>query len=84
MERMIVASNDTIVAPASGAGRAAIAVIRLSGPHTRVVLEALCGGVPPARPASLRDIGPADAPPIDRGLVLWFPAPASFTGEDMA
>ena len=83
MERQIVASNDTIVAPASGAGRAAIAVIRLSGPHTRVVLEALCGGVPPARHASLRDIGPQHSP-IDRGLVLWFPAPSSFTGEDMA
>jgi tRNA modification GTPase len=84
MTPRIVASNDTIVAPASGAGRAAIAVIRLSGPRTRDVLEALCGGAPPARHASLRDIGPADAPPIDRGLVLWFPGPASFTGEDMA
>ena len=84
MTPRIVDSNDTIVAPASGAGRAAIAVIRLSGPRTRDVLEALCGGAPPARHAALRDIGPADAPPIDRGLVLWFPGPASFTGEDMA
>jgi tRNA modification GTPase len=83
MERKIAESNDTIVAPASGAGRAAIAVIRISGPHTRGVLEALCGGLPPARHAALRDIGPPQAP-IDRGLVLWFPAPASFTGEDMA
>lgn len=71
------------MAPASGAGRAAIAVIRMSGPHTRGVLEALCGGLPPARHAALRDIGPPQAP-IDRGLVLWFPAPSSFTGEDMA
>jgi tRNA modification GTPase len=84
MERKIVASNDTIVAPASGAARAAIAVIRLSGPRTRHVLEALCGGVPPARHAALRDIGPPRAPMIDRGLVLWFPGPSSFTGEDMA
>jgi tRNA modification GTPase len=81
MSPRIVASNDTIVAPASGPGRAAIAVIRISGPRTRDVLEALCGGVPPARRASLRDIG---VPVIDRGLVLWFPGPASFTGEDMA
>ena len=72
---------DTIVAPASGAGPSAVAVIRISGPKTRAVLEALCGGVPEARHASLRDIG---APVIDRGLVLWFPAPRSFTGEDMA
>jgi tRNA modification GTPase len=80
----MVAANDTIVAPASGAGRAAIAVIRVSGPRTSAVLEALCGGVPPARHASLRDIGPPARAVIDRGLVLWFPAPSSFTGEDMA
>jgi tRNA modification GTPase len=84
MTPRIVASNDTIVAPASGAGRAAIAVIRLSGPGTRAVLEALCGGAPPPRHASLRDIGPPRHRPIDRGLVLWFPAPSSFTGDDMA
>lgn len=80
----MVSEHDTIVAPASGAGRAAIAVIRVSGPRTRAVLEALCGGVSPPRHASLRDIGPPARAVIDRGLVLWFPAPASFTGEDMA
>ena len=84
MTAQMAASNDTIVAPASGAGRAAIAVIRVSGLRTRAVLEALCGGVPPARHASLRAIGPRDRAPIDRGLVLWFEGPASFTGEDMA
>ncbi|MGH6736511.1 MAG: tRNA uridine-5-carboxymethylaminomethyl(34) synthesis GTPase MnmE [Methyloceanibacter sp.] len=72
---------DTIVAPASGAGPSAIAVVRISGPRTLAVLEALAGGVPPPRRASLRDLGD---PMIDRGLVLWFPAPQSFTGEDMA
>jgi tRNA modification GTPase len=80
----MVSQRDTIVAPASGAGRAAIAVIRISGPRTRVVLEALCGGPPPPRHAALRDIGPPARALIDRGLVLWFPGPASFTGEDMA
>jgi tRNA modification GTPase len=75
---------DTIVAPASGAGLAAIAVIRISGPRVRVVLETLCGGVPPPRHAALRHIEPPQRPLIDRGLVLWFPRPASFTGEDMA
>jgi tRNA modification GTPase len=75
---------DTIVAPASGGARAAIAVIRISGPETRDVLDALCGGAPPPRRASLRAIGLATAPLIDRGLVLWFEGPASFTGEDMA
>jgi tRNA modification GTPase len=80
---MITADADTIVAPASGAGRAAIAVVRISGERTRDVLDALCGGAPPPRRASLRAIGLANAP-IDRGLVLWFPGPQSFTGEDMA
>ncbi len=84
MTARIAASNDTIVAPASGAGLAAIAVIRVSGPATRELLEAICGGVPPARHAALREIGPPRCALIDRGLVLWFPAPASFTGEDMA
>jgi tRNA modification GTPase len=84
MTPRMAASNDTIIAPASGVGRAAIAVIRISGPRTRAVLEGICGGVPPPRHASLRDIGPPARPVIDRGLVLWFPAPASFTGEDMA
>ena len=74
---------DTIVAPASGAGRAAIAVVRISGPATRAVLEAICGGAPPPRRATLRKIGLPDRT-LDRGLVLWFPGPASFTGEDMA
>lgn len=81
---MIAADADTIVAPASGTGLAAIAVIRISGPHTRRVLEALCGGTPPPRHASLRAIGLQNAPLIDRGLVLWFESPASFTGEDMS
>jgi len=77
-------STGTIVALASGALPAAIAVIRVSGPKTRNVLEAFCGGVPAPRHATLRDIGPPRLPAIDRGLVIWFPAPASFTGGDMA
>jgi tRNA modification GTPase len=76
--------GDTIVALASGIGPAAIAVVRVSGPATREVLEALCGGVPPPRHATLRDIGPPHWSLLDRGLVLWFEGPASFTGEDMA
>jgi tRNA modification GTPase len=75
---------DTIIALASGPGIAAIAVIRISGGKTREVLDALCGGTPAPRRASLREIGPPQCSLIDRGLVLWFPGPASFTGEDMA
>lgn len=80
----MTAASDTIVAPASGASLAAIAVIRISGPRTQGILEALCGGAPPPRHASLRAIGLKNAPLIDRGLVLMFPGPSSFTGEDMA
>ena len=58
-------------------------MIRVSGPGTRDALDALCGGVPPPRHAALRDIGLRGAK-LDRGLVLWFPGPSSFTGEDMA
>jgi tRNA modification GTPase len=79
-----MSKKDTICAQASGAGRAAIAVIRISGPATGEILRALCG-LPAARHASLRTIrDPRTETLLDRGLVLWFPAPASFTGEDMA
>ncbi len=75
----------TIFALSSGAGRAGVAVIRLSGPHAAEVLEALCGRLPEPRRASLRAINdPLTKIPIDRGLVLWLPGPASFTGEDTA
>ncbi|MGE5260122.1 MAG: tRNA uridine-5-carboxymethylaminomethyl(34) synthesis GTPase MnmE [Actinomycetota bacterium] len=80
----MVNAPDTIVALASGVGPAAIAVVRVSGPKTREVLEALCGGLPEPRHAALRDIGPPHWSLLDRGLVLFFEAPASFTGEDMA
>src|SRR5262245_27673332 len=84
MNRPDMSPADTIVAPATGMSLAAIAVIRISGANTRAVLDALCGGAPPPRLASLRAIGLPNAPLIDRGLVLSFEGPASFTGEDMA
>ncbi len=75
----------TIFAPATAAGRAGIAVVRLSGPGAGPAVEALAGDLPPARRASLRSLRePASGAPLDNALVLWFPAPASFTGEDVA
>ncbi len=75
----------TIFAPSTAAGRAGIAVVRVSGPRAGAALAALAGGLPPARRASRRRLrDPATAAPLDDGLVLWFPAPASFTGEDVA
>ncbi|MCC5981999.1 MAG: tRNA uridine-5-carboxymethylaminomethyl(34) synthesis GTPase MnmE [Oceanicaulis sp.] len=76
--------DDTIFALASGAGRAGIAVVRASGPLCAPALEALAGSLPVPRLAGLRALKSADGALIDRALVLWFPAPASFTGEDVA
>lgn len=77
--------RSTIFALSSAKGRAGVAVFRISGPAARAAVEALTGAhLPAPRQATLRDIRLADGTPIDRGLVLWFPAPNSFTGEDVA
>lgn len=76
---------QSIFAISSGAGRAGVAVVRLSGPATASAVEALAGTLPPPRTACLRHLrAPGSGEVIDRGLVLWFPGPASFTGEDLA
>lgn len=75
--------TDTIYAPATAAGRAAVAVVRVSGPRTRDVLDALCGGVPPARRATLRAVQDETGEEIDRALLLFFEGPESYTGEDV-
>lgn len=77
---------DTIFALSSGPGPCGVAVFRVSGPAVRVTIEALTGqAVPPPRQAVLRRlIDPANGEDIDSGLVLFFPGPHSFTGEDVA
>jgi len=75
--------NDTIYAPATAAGRAAVAVVRVSGPRTRDALDALCGGVPPPRRATLRALQDEGGDEIDRALILFFEGPESYTGEDV-
>jgi tRNA modification GTPase len=78
-------ATDTIFAPATAAGRAAIALLRLSGPKSRDAVLALTGGVPPPRSARrTRFVDPATGETLDDGLVLWFPGPNSATGEDVA
>ena len=58
-------------------------MVRLSGPASGVILTAmLSGGLPQPRHASLRSLRSPDGDVFDQALVLWFPAPASFTGED--
>ena len=76
---------DTIYAPATAPGRAAIAIIRLSGPEAGPALAALAGGLPPPRLARhVRYRDPESGEELDDGLALWFPGPASVTGEDVA
>jgi len=79
-----VNATDTIFALASGAGRAAVAVMRLSGPGTGALLTRLAGRLPEPRRASLRRLRDPQGEILDEGLVLWFPAPGSYTGEDSA
>ena len=76
----------TIYALASAPGRSAIAVIRLSGPACAAALKTITDdALPPPRQASLRRLkDPSTGEVLDHGLVLWFPEPASYTGEDAA
>ncbi|MBX9699655.1 MAG: tRNA uridine-5-carboxymethylaminomethyl(34) synthesis GTPase MnmE, partial [Acetobacteraceae bacterium] len=80
-----MSATDTVFALASGAGRAAIAVMRVSGPGAGGVLCALVGLLPAPRLASLRRLrDPRDGDLLDQALVLWLPGPRSYTGEDSA
>ena len=80
--------KDTIFALASGQGRAGIAVVRISGPKVQAILKHLTGDLPVPRTAVLRPLyfrsGKGSEPKLlDQGLVLFFAAPKSFTGEDV-
>jgi tRNA modification GTPase len=78
-------SDDTIFAIASGHGRAAVCLIRISGSGCRRVLETLAGKLPEPRRAVVRVLRePGSGEPLDQALVLWMPGPGSFTGEDQA
>ncbi len=80
----MIGHRDTIFAVASGAGRAAIAVLRISGPASGSVLDRLCRRRPLPRQAALRRLRDDYGNAMDQSLVLWFPGPRSFTGEDSA
>ena len=80
-------NSATIFAPATPAGRSGVAVIRVSGPEAGEALQALSGRtLPQPRVATRAKLINPRVPGeiLDDGLVLWFPSPASFTGEDMA
>lgn len=77
--------SETIFALSSGAVPSGVAVIRLSGTEVESVLKHLCGDVPPARKAALRQLkDPKSGQILDEALVLFFKGPNSFTGENVA
>lgn len=80
----MIGVQDTIFAVATAPGRAGVAVVRLSGPDAGAIAEKLAGPLPQARKAALRLFSDNIGNPIDRGLLLWFPQPNSFTGEPVA
>jgi tRNA modification GTPase len=75
--------DDTIAALATAPGQGAIAIVRLSGPAAGAIAGALTGLKPRPRRAELCTFRDADGQRIDQGLVLFFPAPNSYTGEDV-
>jgi tRNA modification GTPase len=74
-------ANDTIAAIASAAGAAGVGVLRVSGPNVPAIAHRLLGRQPQARHAHMGAFRDAEGQLIDRGLLLHFPAPASYTGE---
>lgn len=79
-----MSDNDTIYAVATARGRAGVAVVRVSGPAADRVAAAVAGNCPKPRQAVLRTLRhPLTGIDLDRALVLWFPAPGSFTGENI-
>ena len=77
------ATPDTIVAPATAPGRGGIGVVRVSGPLTRKIATEILGSLPEARHATVAVFAGTGGLTVDVGIALYFPAPASFTGEDV-
>ncbi len=76
-----MAHVDTIVAPATPAGRGGVAIVRVSGPRVPEIAATLLGDLPPARQATLASFPDVRGEPIDVGIALFFPGPHSYTGE---
>ena len=76
-------ARDTIVAIATPPGRGGIGIVRLSGPGSAGIARTITGALPAARRAELAEFRNAKGEKLDEGLALFFPAPRSYTGEDM-
>jgi tRNA modification GTPase len=79
----VSAATETIAAISTAPGRGGVGVVRVSGPAVRTVARALLGRVPTPRRAELHTFTDELGAPIDQGLALFFPAPHSYTGEDV-
>src|SRR5690606_25595483 len=74
---------ETIAAIATAPGSGGIGVVRVSGDGSRQIAEAILGHCPAPRHAAYLDFREADSGLIDRGIAIYYPAPHSYTGEDV-
>ncbi len=75
--------RDTIAAIATARGVGGVGIVRVSGPCAAAIAESILDALPRARVASFTPFKNANGEVLDEGLALWFPAPHSFTGEDV-
>ncbi|HSW16262.1 MAG TPA: tRNA uridine-5-carboxymethylaminomethyl(34) synthesis GTPase MnmE [Ramlibacter sp.] len=80
---MLSRHHDPIVAIATAPGRGGVGIVRVSGPSLAPLAQVLCGRALRPREATYLPFRAADGQPIDHGLALYFPAPHSYTGEDV-
>src|SRR5689334_13713149 len=80
---MTARHEEPIVAVATASGRGAIGIVRVSGRDLRPLARAICGEVPEPRRATVVPFLGRDGDALDRGLAIYFPAPHSYTGEDV-
>ena len=83
MAPSLSSDSDTIAAIATPPGRGGIGVVRVSGPRVVGIAHELLGELPSPRRAALRTFRDANGEMLDGGIAIYFPAPASFTGEDV-
>jgi tRNA modification GTPase len=80
---MLARTTDPIAAIATAPGRGAVGIVRVSGVRLAPLVDAICGRALRPREATYLPFRDADGAPIDHGLAIHFPSPASFTGEDV-
>jgi tRNA modification GTPase len=80
---LILAATDTVAAVATPPGFGGVGIVRISGPLTVLIAEAVLGARPAPRTATFTTFRDTDGAAIDQGIALYFPAPRSFTGEDV-